>query len=1182
MNRSTATASPRGPRLLLLLAPSALALLWLAAGPARVAPAAPGQLADRDATTEALAAYEPAAPLGTHAGPVACGSTNPPLALAILRGGSEEGPAVVGLHETPGDDPAAQRVLALRSEVGAVYGLAWDDAGDALYAAAYHKRGVAFGPGGPGAIYRLPPASGQGQAQAPPSLFASLPAGPDHHELDRDDDAAAASYVGRTSLGDLEVNDAGDELFAANLYDGRIYRISLPDGRVLGSFDHGAAGEHWRRRARLFALAWHEGWLYHGVMDSQADSADATPTPFGQRPPPGPPTVEGPAAHVYRSRADGSEMEEVLASPLALPSTIWQNAWLRQVPALVDLEILEGDRIALGIRNRRLDEASASTGLITQFYLPIGALLVHGPGGLRRADADPTVGGSLARIPGLDLLALPFLRASAQPDAGLPIGQTSIHVEWKLLEGLAPLYREVVDQPLLPAIAPGDLELLCARGAGLDPDLEATVTAEATAGGEATIRAASTAVAGTREAIGPTLTAQATNIGPTQTAQAATATALARIPPERRTRNVIEQSCAEGVAVYAVTCFVYGTMDTIQGIAARAPAIAAFDGRGKPIELVEYAAVGTVHGLAYDRPRGHLYAGAWYTQNALVGPSGGGAIYRVDLETGQTVTWQQLAAGPTIYPSMTIPGVTGSLWAGRVGLGDIELSEDGSQLFAVNFFDRRIHRFRVSDGLPLPPIGIGSQGEAWHHSARPMGLLHRDGWLYHGVVDSGELAPGALRAFVYRSRADGSEMAAVAELDLNGAAAGFAGWWPWTERAGAASGRQPLIGDLELTDEGDLVVGMHDRRADAFFGTTPYGDLLLLRRLASAPGEPPRFGLDPGHFRLLGSSWPWGSLAADPFRDTLVSSASSPIERRTSGALWYGEETGQVLQRQTIARGAERFAFGGLPVSRKMPQGLGDVESLCDAPVLPTPTTTPSPSPSPTATPSATPTRTPTPSATPTATPTPTPEPRPIYLPISLRETCRSARQRSDVALVLDTSSSMRGRKIVDARAAAAAFVDAMDLGPGGDQVAVVRFDSEAELTQPLSADRAIVQAAIAGLQTRSGTRIDQGLLAALAEMRSERRVLTSEPVIVLMTDGVQTIGLPSDPLDAARSAREAGVTLFTIGLGADVDEATLLAMAGSPERYRYAPDSGALAEIYADIAKEIRCPEEELWPQRR
>jgi hypothetical protein len=67
--------------------------------------------------------------------------------------------------------------------------------------------------------------------------------------------------------------------------------------------------------------------------------------------------------------------------------------------------------------------------------------------------------------------------------------------------------------------------------------------------------------------------------------------------------------------------------------------------------------------------------------------------------------------------------------------------------------------------------------------------------------------------------------------------------------------------------------------------------------------------------------------------------------------------------------------------------------------------------------------------------------------------------------------------------------------------------------------------------------------------------------------------------LAAGQRLREAGVRLYAIGLGADVDAATLVLIAGGGARYRFAPDETTLAGIYAEVARDIQCPPERLWP---
>jgi Mg-chelatase subunit ChlD/DNA-binding beta-propeller fold protein YncE len=198
-----------------------------------------------------------------------------------------------------------------------------------------------------------------------------------------------------------------------------------------------------------------------------------------------------------------------------------------------------------------------------------------------------------------------------------------------------------------------------------------------------------------------------------------------------------------------------------------------------------------------------------------------------------------------------------------------------------------------------------------------------------------------------------------------------------------------------------------------------------------------------------------------------------------------------------------------------------------------------------------------------------------VYLPILYKSRC--PQQRSDIVLVIDASSSMlesspggSGTKLDAARTAARGFL--AQLGLPQDQAAVVAFHREPQLAQPLTGDRAALERAIAGFGSGVGTRIDRGLAAARQELASARRRPGNLPVVVLLTDGQPDGGTASAARAEARALREAGVALFTIGLGATVDGLLLTELAGDPLRYRYAPGQDDLRAIYQSIAWSLPC----------
>ncbi|MCB0215165.1 MAG: VWA domain-containing protein [Chloroflexi bacterium] len=240
-----------------------------------------------------------------------------------------------------------------------------------------------------------------------------------------------------------------------------------------------------------------------------------------------------------------------------------------------------------------------------------------------------------------------------------------------------------------------------------------------------------------------------------------------------------------------------------------------------------------------------------------------------------------------------------------------------------------------------------------------------------------------------------------------------------------------------------------------------------------------------------------------------------------------------------------------------------------------TPTVTPTPEVSPSPPPSATPTE---PPASVTPPPSATPQTVRAYLPLVARRVCKVAERSTDVVLVVDASSSMDQisgdrSKIEAARQAASRFVGLLD--PDSDRASVIAFNHEARLVSPLIDDLAALQAAIASIATDSGTRIDLALDRAVDQL-VEAGGLGREAdnaVIVLLTDGRPDGGTEAAVLAAADRARRAGITIYAVGLGEDVDPELLRRVATRGELYLEAPSADDLAAIYAGLAGDLPCP---------
>jgi uncharacterized protein YegL len=194
-----------------------------------------------------------------------------------------------------------------------------------------------------------------------------------------------------------------------------------------------------------------------------------------------------------------------------------------------------------------------------------------------------------------------------------------------------------------------------------------------------------------------------------------------------------------------------------------------------------------------------------------------------------------------------------------------------------------------------------------------------------------------------------------------------------------------------------------------------------------------------------------------------------------------------------------------------------------------------------------------------------------VQVTLQVGGTCPSQERKVDVVLVIDRSSSMsRDNKFADAKSAATAFVD--NINPALVQVGIVAFDDVVEDVIGLSSDIAALRQAIQSIQLNSGTNLVDSLDAGRQMLQTPAARADAAPVIIFMTDGKHSVNTPDisriSPVIA--QVRLAGISVYSIGLGNDVDEALLRTIAGDPDHYFFSPDGQALQDIYVQIAGRI------------
>ena len=147
-----------------------------------------------------------------------------------------------------------------------------------------------------------------------------------------------------------------------------------------------------------------------------------------------------------------------------------------------------------------------------------------------------------------------------------------------------------------------------------------------------------------------------------------------------------------------------------------------------------------------------------------------------------------------------------------------------------------------------------------------------------------------------------------------------------------------------------------------------------------------------------------------------------------------------------------------------------------------------------------------------------------------------------DLMLAVDISGSMQiqdfeiSGKAVDRLTATKAVADAFIERREGDRIGLILFGSKAYVQTPLTFDRKTVRRlldeAVVGLAGKA-TAIGDAIGLATKRLQEGETGASQEQVLILLTDGVNTTGAVA-PLQAAELAAKRGLTIYTIGIGAD------------------------------------------------
>ncbi len=172
------------------------------------------------------------------------------------------------------------------------------------------------------------------------------------------------------------------------------------------------------------------------------------------------------------------------------------------------------------------------------------------------------------------------------------------------------------------------------------------------------------------------------------------------------------------------------------------------------------------------------------------------------------------------------------------------------------------------------------------------------------------------------------------------------------------------------------------------------------------------------------------------------------------------------------------------------------------------------------------------------------------------------------MALVLDVSGSMSGEKLAQARQSVLEVVDRMR---DDDRIALVTYSDAARVVQPLARVgdvRSRMHVTVPTIEVEGGTNIPSGLVLgaqALAEAPTDlvRRV-------VLMSDGRDGSNRDLESIaQEVRTRADQGVTLSSLGVGADYDERYMARLADAGRgNYEFMRDG---AQMRAFLSRELQ-----------
>ena len=275
--------------------------------------------------------------------------------------------------------------------------------------------------------------------------------------------------------------------------------------------------------------------------------------------------------------------------------------------------------------------------------------------------------------------------------------------------------------------------------------------------------------------------------------------------------------------------------------------------------------LGSVWGVAFSRPANKIFTSAFVKRHVGLGPMGSGGVYMIDPNAVFPATTQRFfsldnlgfptsaSSGALKVLSNTarnLPNTAGDpshdsttyAQVGKVGIGGLEISDDGRYLFLINLFDKKLYKIDLQNGAsPVMPTAAQVSSYALPNPgctnglARPFAVKYFRNKVYVGIVCSGENGgtnnvdgtPSDVYANVYAFDAvnnvfDNTPVIPTVNLAFHKGMTNATInpndtlWNPWSDQwhldaNGEITFPQPILSDIEFDNDGSMILGFMDR-----------------------------------------------------------------------------------------------------------------------------------------------------------------------------------------------------------------------------------------------------------------------------------------------------------------------------------------------------------------------------------